>query len=335
VPVKASDRLVVFSDVHMGDGGGTDDYKRNAALFEAALREYYLPREFTLVLNGDIEELYRFSLKKIRKRWDETYALYDRFAEQDRFFKVAGNHDLALQGESAAKGYPYPIAEALRLTRGRDALLVFHGHQTSNRFWVEHPLVAPTLRYIANPLRIRNYSVSHSNRKRFKVEGRVYDFAVRRRIACIIGHTHRPLFESLSKRQRLAHKIEQLCRVYISVPAERRRLVRRSIEMLKKELRKIDSNGGLPTAAESVYHAGLVLPCLFNTGCAIGKRGITGIEIADGKIALAHWFDRKVSRRYLNSTGYDPEPAAGSDIFRMVINEDDLDYVFNRIRLLS
>jgi hypothetical protein len=42
----------------------------------------------------------------------------------------------------------------------------------------------------------------------------VYGFSSRRKIVSIIGHIHRPLFESLSKIDTLKYRIEQLCRHY-------------------------------------------------------------------------------------------------------------------------
>lgn len=67
-------RLVIFSDLHLGDGGGNDDFKKNADLFLAVLRRRYLQENFTLILNGDIEELALFPLKRIMASWGDIYA---------------------------------------------------------------------------------------------------------------------------------------------------------------------------------------------------------------------------------------------------------------------
>lgn len=34
-----------------------------------------------------------------------------------------------------------------------------------------------------------------------------------------------------------------------------------------------------------------MIPGLFNSGCAIGQRGITSIEIEEGRLSVVHWFD--------------------------------------------
>ncbi|MCK7513152.1 MAG: hypothetical protein MZV70_60105 [Desulfobacterales bacterium] len=60
--VGADDKLVVFSDLHLGDGGKDDDFAKNARLYVEALDAYYAQQKYILALNGDIEELARFSL---------------------------------------------------------------------------------------------------------------------------------------------------------------------------------------------------------------------------------------------------------------------------------
>jgi hypothetical protein len=50
----------------MGDGSNNDDLKRNGGIVAAFLERYYLPRGSTLILNGDIEDLQKFRLGRIR-----------------------------------------------------------------------------------------------------------------------------------------------------------------------------------------------------------------------------------------------------------------------------
>ena len=63
--LKSQKRWAIFSDLHMGDGGSTDDFKRNSDLFATALKDFYLEKNHALILNGDVEELQRFQLKKM------------------------------------------------------------------------------------------------------------------------------------------------------------------------------------------------------------------------------------------------------------------------------
>jgi len=45
------------------------------------LEQHYLAQGYTLILNGDIEELLRFSLGEIGARWPDLYALFGRFCD--------------------------------------------------------------------------------------------------------------------------------------------------------------------------------------------------------------------------------------------------------------
>lgn len=195
--VKSKKRWVIFSDLHMGDGGSTDDFKQNANLFSTALKEYYLEKDHALILNGDIEELQRFQLKKIVNKWKEIYDLFDRFNAKKSLFKTIGNHDLELQLMKELP-FDYKHYESLRLKFGKHSLFIFHGHQASKKYQEHNELIGFTLKYFANPLGIKSYSVSHSSQKQYKIEKRVYGFSSFNKVVSIIGHTHRPLFESFT-----------------------------------------------------------------------------------------------------------------------------------------
>lgn len=207
------DRYAVFSDLHMGDGGSQDDFIKNGNLFRTILERYYLKRNFNLVLNGDIEELYKFSLPPILTHWQSLFSIFDRFASNNRLIKTIGNHDYDLLRE---KTYLYRemLLPAIRLLYEKDEIFIFHGHQASD--WMEkyHRLTSILIRYVARPLGIKNYSTAFNSRKRFRVEKKVHDFSNNHKIISLIGHTHRPLFESLSKMDTLKFKIEQLVRSY-------------------------------------------------------------------------------------------------------------------------
>lgn len=332
--LSSGDRILIVSDLHLGNGGRRDDFRRNAPLFFAALRDYYLPQGYLLVLNGDIEELQRFPLPEVRRAWTRTFALFEEFRRGPGLYKIFGNHDYAL----SLRGDPFPaeeLLEGLCLSWGDQRLFVFHGHQASlfqERFM---SLSALALRYVATPLGIRSYSTSLDSRRKFRVERRVYTFSAARKLISLIGHTHRPLFESLSKIDALRFQIERLCREYAeTAPVEREpleeeiRCSRGELERLYEVKREVPHTPGL-------YNSRFLIPCLFNSGCAVGKRGFTALEIRDGTIALAHWFDRRRSDRHFRSREPSPEQLGDSDFFRVILNRDTLEYVFTRIRLLS
>ena len=330
--VRNRDRLVILSDLHVGNGGRGDDFRKNASLFFEILRRHYLPQGYSLILNGDIEELHRFSLQEIERGWPELYALYDAFDREGRLHKIIGNHDMVLP---LYREYPYHdrLLQALKIRYRDDTLFVFHGHQASGFQTRFNVLVGLSLRYVARPLGIKSYSVSQNRLRQYRMERRVYAFSNANRIASVVGHTHRPLFESLSKVDYLRFKIEQLCREYTTSRARQRGKLSVDIQRYKAELERIGEKKGDNRSRRSIYNSRLLVPCLFNSGCGIGKRGITAIELADGEIALVHWFDSTRSRRHFDEQ--DPQRLEGTDYHRAVLNQDTLGYIFTRIRLLA
>ena len=334
INLSSRDRVVVFSDLHVGNRRRGDDFLKNAELFMHVLQRHYLAGGFTLILNGDIEEMLRFSLSEIEARWPDLYGLFGRFYDAQRLYKVVGNHDIALP---VYREYPFSkiLIEGMKLRHNRDVLFLFHGHQASSfqtRFSV---LVGLSLRYLARPLGIKNYSVSRSKLRRYRTERRVYSFSQTERIASVVGHTHRPLFESLSKVDSLRFRIEQLCRQYTQARSRERRRLSADIQRHKGELEQIYRRKGDVKSPRSIYNSKLLIPCLFNSGCCIGKRGITAIELQDGQIALVHWFDKHLSQKHFDLVDEAPQQLDDSDYYRVVLNQDSLDYIFTRIRLLA
>ena len=333
-PIDKHKGWVIFSDLHMGDGSSTDDFKRNSSLFVNAIEKYYATRDHALVLNGDVEELQRFKLSKIVNRWQEVYKLFDLFHERNALYKTIGNHDLELQ---LMKDLPFSYRhyESIKLNYQDNHLFIFHGHQASKKYQEHNELIGFTLKYFANPLGIKSYSVSHSSRKQYTIEKRAYGFSSFNKIVSVIGHTHRPLFESLHKVERLKFKIEQLCRDYASSSEPQPPRIKEEIKSHKKELKHYYKENKEHSLRNYVYNTMFHIPCVFNSGCVVGKRGMTCLEIEDDKIRLVHWFDKKISKKYLTQSGYKPQRLEGTDFYRLVINEESLNYIFTRIKFLS
>lgn len=329
-----SDRFVIFSDLHLGNGSSSDDFGRNGDLFSTVLEQRYLPEKYTLILNGDIEELQKFRFDDIYRKWSKLYFLFSAFKRGAGLVKIIGNHDaeLALERGDHFSGDLY---ESYCLRYGGRDILIFHGHQASKYFQRRNKLAGWLLRYLIRPLRVKNFSVSHDSKKQYKTERRVYQFSTRNKILSIIGHTHRPLFESLSKADALKYKIEHYLRRYSRCSGPERDTIAAEVRRLKEELASVYTSHPEYGLRSSLYNREIIVPSLFNSGCVIGKRGITGIEIAGGKIALVHWFDSSRSSKYFNYNGLKPEQLGDTGYYRMLLKEDSLEYVFARIELLS
>ncbi len=54
LPLTSDTKLIVMSDMHRGDGTGSDDFAHNSLLYKCAL-DYYLENGFTYVELGDAE----------------------------------------------------------------------------------------------------------------------------------------------------------------------------------------------------------------------------------------------------------------------------------------
>ena len=334
VPLGSTDRIVILSDLHLGDGGPRDDFRQNADLVQDVLRGYYLAGGYSLVLNGDIEELQRFSYTKIRARWEHLLLLFEEFRRRTILYRILGNHDQGLRGV-VEKGAADALLDGVRLTMNGDTIFLFHGHQATIFFERFNDVSGFFLRHVANTLRIPNVPVMYESRKKYLTEHRVYAFSSSRKVVSIIGHTHRPLFESLSKIDTLRFRIEQLCRDYLSVSPRARAAIETAITAYRGELSRVwekDRQNGLRS---SLYNEQISIPCLFNSGCAVGKRGVTALEIAGGEIALVHWFDRARGERHMEENGRPAERLGSTDYYRSVLKQDKLQYVFTRIRLLA
>ncbi|MDR1058252.1 MAG: metallophosphatase family protein [Treponema sp.] len=158
-------KVLIISDFHMGSGR-RDDLHPNGEILKRVLEDYYFKDGWHLVLNGDIEELAKFSLKDIRAEWAGLYRVFDRFAAEGRLYKTLGNHDEDLIFE---RRYPYPLYNAIRIETGLIPIYVYHGHQSSRVYTDFKNLILLSLRYLFKPLGIRNIYSARSHHRRFHV----------------------------------------------------------------------------------------------------------------------------------------------------------------------
>lgn len=330
ISIPSDEKLVFFSDIHLGNGGKRDDSLKNSGLLLSVLENYYLKKEHTLFLNGDIEELLKFSQNQIRKRWDDFYRIFHQFQEKGKLYKLLGNHDNNLIRDNS---YEFPCYSSILLQYGGFELFVYHGHQSSFAYSHLGAMIEFFLHWFARPLNIKNISVAYNNRKKYKVEIESYEYARENRLISIIGHTHRPLFESLSHRDNLLYKLESSLRKYRKSSEKGQSRLRKKIHRLNKEIEHSNKNDPLEPL-NSLYSGGFVQPCLFNSGCTIGKRGISCLEIEKGKISLVHWFDSERGSRYDKKKELTEDPE-NSRFKRVILKQDDLSYIQDCIDLLQ
>jgi predicted phosphodiesterase len=331
----------------MGRGNKGDDFLPNAPLFSRILKDYYLENNWTLILNGDVEELQRNSLEMIIRQWGGIYELFNEFGRGERLVKITGNHDNKL----FSLDYPeelgkIPLCEAVRIRYGEETILVYHGHQFSLFFERFNEVLGFFLKYVGNPLQIKNRSAANSSRRRWEIEKRAYELSRENRILSIIGHTHRPLFESESKIDSLRFQIETLCQKYLASDVLPAKEVEEQIQSLKNQLDYLLRKKGKEAFVTQLYSKGLVVPCLFNSGCIIGKHGLTGIEVTGNSIALVYWlfetapphrgWEKHMDSELLQGYRSQESPFPSEPrIKRRIIKKDGLRNIFARLHRLA
>jgi hypothetical protein len=322
---------LIISDLHMGTGS-RDDLAPNGKLLEDMLEYYYYPSGWHLVLNGDVEELQRYSLKAIRGQWPNLYRVFDLFAAENRLSKTLGNHDEDLVFE---KNYPYPLYHALRIDTPYLPIYVYHGHQPSKVYTDYNKIIRSLLRYVFAPFGIRNISSDRSPHRRFFVERQAYNFSLENNCISVIGHTHRTLFESLGRFEYIKFEIERLCRDYPASTEKEQRAMAREVEALAADLGKLKRSERRDVLRQSLYGDRLPVPCLFNSGSAISRKGINALELDTEKIALVYWFTEGEGKKFASRGNYEVEKLKGTKRRRVVLNLDRLDYIKARIELLG
>jgi len=327
--ISGGGRVLVISDLHMG-AGKRDDLARNGGLLEDLLRDRYLDGGWYLVLNGDIEDIHRHPLERIERRWASLRGVFDLFAERGRLLKLIGNHDAALL---LKKNYRYPLHEILRIDTAVMPAYVYHGHQSSRVYGAFNRLMGAGIRYVLQPLGIMNISSGRSPHRRFSVEKAAYDFSLRNDCIAIIGHTHRPLFESLGRFEYIRFEIESLCRRYPFSTGAERTEIETEVASLRRELGKLKRSERRNILRQSLYGEDMPVPCLFNSGCAIGRKGLHAIELTATDISLVYWFEEGRGKRFVDRGGYAVEKLG--EYRRAVLNTERLENVSARMRLLG
>ena len=320
-------KVLIISDFHMGSGK-RDDFRANGEMVGRILEEYYFKKGWYLVLNGDIEELAKYSFSDIRSEWEYMYQVFDLFASAGRLYKTLGNHDEELVFE---RSYPYPLYNAVRIETGIVPVYVYHGHQSSMMYTVFNNIIRLGLKYLLKPVGIRNISSARSPKRSFHVERAAYTFSLGNNCISVIGHTHRSLFESLSRFDYIKFEIERHCRDYPSSSGEDRERIAGEVRALRGELGKLKRNER--REAYNLYGAELPLPCLFNSGSAIGKKGINAIELDKENISLVYWFAAGQGMKFISRGWHKIEKTAGA--CRAVLNKARLDYIKAKIELFN
>lgn len=268
--VPGQSRFVIFSDLHKGARNGADDFALAEPNYLAAL-EYYEQRQFHLILLGDAEELWENKLVQIKKHNRATFQAEGVFLKRHAFTKVFGNHDLDWEINPLA-------ASELRKIYGGELMAIegvilqgdingrpieifcTHGHQGDSqsdgnlvsKFFVSN-IWAPLQAY----LHINPNTPAYNQSRKTEHNGMMYEWSSHQKdVILITGHTHQPVFESLTHFERIQRREDKTGQAYRDVK---------------------------PT----YFNTGC---CCYDDG------DITGIEICDRQIRLIKWTGKREGR---------------------------------------
>jgi len=282
--------LIIFSDEHKGARNGADDFAACEKNYLAAL-DYYNEKNFYFINMGDCEELWENTIFGLMKNNREVFEKEKLFVQRKAYCKIFGNHDLFWDNDPLASVYLKKIYDEVvkiytciilraELSGGRQMdIFCTHGHQgdaqsDGNAFskWF--------VSYIWGPLQIfleinPNTPATNDNNKTLHNQYMYAWSAEQDNLVLITGHTHQPVFNSLTHLERLYLQLEDaqtkndqdaISKIEAEIPRRKREydFVNHSFRNMK--------------------------PSYFNSGCCCFDDGtITGIEIADGNIRLVKW----------------------------------------------
>ena len=300
LPLDGGSKYAIMSDIHLGDGGQADNFHNNEEALAAGLK-YYRANDYSLILLGDIEELWQFDLEKIVDRYGSSIYKQIKAFKPGRVHRVFGNHDIewgSPPDPTANKpGKSHGAPEGLKLVdeTGTARILLVHGHQgtsESDKYaWISRFAVRAVtpLEWVGRLIGIKGAKNPSSPDSQVPTDFEAirYLWAKRKRRILICGHTHRAIFASESWGTELRRLIAKLqAEIQMATDEGKTPGLYAKLRKLNEQLQEEQDRG---RDTEPVDSRPKPKPCYFNTGCGVYTSGPTCIEIADGKIWLVKW----------------------------------------------
>lgn len=245
-------KYIFFSDSHRGDDSISDEFARNQILLLHALNYYYI-NDYVYVEVGDGDELWEYpEFKHIRLAHSDIFLTLKKFYDDNRFILLYGNHNIYLKNKDYVQKKYYHVYDEYN----RDIHELFKGITPHEALVLKYKLTGKEIFIVhghqGDLLNDQLWFLSMFLLRYFW------------RYLHVVG-LHNP--SSPAKNQYRRHKIEVAYKKWI------------------REHKKILICGHthrprFPKKNELPY---------FNTGCCIHTKGITGIEITNGKIMMVDW----------------------------------------------
>jgi predicted phosphodiesterase len=285
-PVK--DKFIIFSDQHKGARDGADVFALAEKNYIAAL-EHYDQNNFFYINLGDSEELWENLFITVKRHNKATFQAERKFLEREKFLKIFGNHDLYWDNDPLAGislqqvyGRKIPIYEGLILRTKLDnnplEIYLTHGHQgdlQSDGNWFSKWFVSDIWGPLEGWLRINPNTPANNDQLKTAHNRMMYDWSAKQEgLLLITGHTHQPVFRSLTHIEQLYEDLRRLKK-----EDDKAAMAAKIAEIGKRE-QKGDRLSGHQK----------ILDTYFNSGCCCFDDGdITGIELEGGMIRLIKW----------------------------------------------
>jgi UDP-2,3-diacylglucosamine pyrophosphatase LpxH len=281
-------RIILFSDQHKGDRSYQDDFTLCEDNYLAAL-SYYDTRKFLYCNLGDSEELWENTTLEVMKHNKKTFNAEKSFLDRNAYIKLFGNHDLYWDNDPLAGIMLQKIfGKKIRVYEGvifkisvkeqELSLLLTHGHQgdlQSDGNWFSKWFVSTIWGPVQSYLRINPNTPAYDNQLKSEHNQIMYDWTAKQtNLVLVTGHTHQPVFNSLTHLERTYTRIEQA----------KKNGDQAVLQKLEAELEAGNISGNTSPRMEYSKNT------YFNTGCCCFSDGdITGIELEDGTIRLIEW----------------------------------------------
>jgi len=303
----SEDKFIIFSDQHKGARDGADVFTNCAKNYVVAL-DYYNQNNFFYINLGDSEELWENLFVTVKRHNKLTFEAEKKFLGRKAFIKIFGNHDLYWDNDPLAQVSLTSIYDkAVKIHEGvilkanikneTFEIYMTHGHQgdlQSDGNWFSKWFVSDIWGPFQAYLRINPNTPANNDQLKTDHNRIMYEWSSKRKnLLLITGHTHQPVFRSMTQLEILFDKLTIAKKENNTGEAEKLQSKIDSLHL--KTDRPPDFNGYLDT--------------YFNTGCCCFDDGdITGIEVANECIRLIKW-------RY----------GAGKKSERVVLEESRLD----------
>lgn len=290
IPIPLDDmRFVIFSDLHKGTKDGADDFAKSETGYRNALH-HYIQGGFTLIVNGDVEELWENDPQPVLDTYKTTLDLEREFHEPHaRYLRTWGNHDDNWGIPDLVRTHLWKIFNDLEvpetiLLSVRDGdqvlghILILHGHQGtlfSDRLRVfSRRFVRTVVRTLQRLTGFNPNTPSKDWDLRRTHNIALYNWAVRQPgLILIAGHTHRPVFSTVETTEELEAGLEMAPEMM-----EQAELAQQRAEYEYAEVRETQQGYAMER------------PSYFNSGCCCYRNGeVTALEIQSGSILLVRW----------------------------------------------